>query len=197
MLAYDDNHLLTRTGPGTPMGLTLRRYWIPALLASELPEPDGAPVRVRLLGEDLIAFRDTLGRVALLDEYCPHRRASLFFGRNEDCGLRCVYHGWKFDVDGQCVDMMNEPPEREFAHKIRTTAYPLVELGGVLWAYLGPPALRPPLPAFAWTQAPATHRYASKVVQDCNWVQALEGGIDTSHVPILHRTIAQDSSRGT
>src|SRR5262245_18353881 len=109
MLSSEENALLTRVEPGSPMGTTMRRYWIPALLAREVAEPDGPPVRVRLLGEDLIAFRDTRGRAGLLDEYCPHRRASLFYGRNEECGLRCVYHGWKYDADGRCVDMMNEP----------------------------------------------------------------------------------------
>ncbi len=195
MLAREDNELLTRVGPGTPMGETMRRYWIPALLAWELPEPDGAPVRVRLLGEDLVAFRDTQGRVGLLDEYCPHRRASLFFGRNEECGLRCVYHGWKFDADGRCVDMMNEPESLDFKHKVRTVAYPTVELGGLVWTYMGPPDLQPPLPHFAWTQAPATHRHVSKVVQESSWLQGLEGGIDTSHAPILHRALTADSTR--
>src|SRR5262245_1535338 len=109
MLDHDDNARVTRVGPGTPMGETLRRYWGPARLPGELPEPDCPPVRVVLLGEELVAFRDTEGRIGLLDERCPHRRVSLFFGRNEDCGLRCVYHGWKFDVDGRCVDQMNEP----------------------------------------------------------------------------------------
>jgi phenylpropionate dioxygenase-like ring-hydroxylating dioxygenase large terminal subunit len=195
MLSREDNERLTRVGPGTPMGVAMRRYWIPALLAWELPAPDCPPVRVRLLGEDLVAFRDTTGRIGLLDEYCPHRRASLFFGRNEACGLRCVYHGWKYDVDGRCVDMMNEPAELQFTHKIRTTAYPTVEVGGLVWAYLGPAGLEPPLPHFAWTQAPATHRHVSKVIQESNWLQGLEGGIDTSHAPILHRTIAADSRR--
>ena len=124
MLSREDNERITRVGRGSPMGSTMRRYWIPALLARELPVPDGAPVRVRLLGEDLIAFRDTQGRVGLLDEFCPHRRTSLFFGRNEECGLRCVYHGWKFDVDGRCVDMMNEPVEAQFTDKIAITSYP-------------------------------------------------------------------------
>jgi phenylpropionate dioxygenase-like ring-hydroxylating dioxygenase large terminal subunit len=119
------------------MGNTMRRYWIPALLSWELPEPDCAPVRVKLLGEDLVAFRDSEGRIGLLDEYCPHRLVSLFFGRNEECGLRCVYHGWKFNVQGQCVDMMNEPEELAFKNKIRTTAYPTVELGGMIWTYMG------------------------------------------------------------
>jgi phenylpropionate dioxygenase-like ring-hydroxylating dioxygenase large terminal subunit len=134
MLSREDNELLTRVGPGTPMGTTMRRYWIPALLAWELPEPDCPPVRTRLLGEDLVAFRDTVGRVGLLAELCPHRRASLFLGRNEECGLRCVYHGWKFDVEGRCVDMMNEPDALSFKHKIRTTSYPTLEVGGIIWA---------------------------------------------------------------
>ena len=195
MLTREDNERVTRLGRGTPMGDTMRRYWIPALLAWELPEPDGPPVRVRLLGEELVAFRDTRGRIGLLDERCPHRQASLFLGRNEDCGLRCVYHGWKFDVDGRCVDMMNEPEELGFAHKIRTGAYETAEVGGIIWTYLGPAEARPPLPRFAWTQAPPTHRHISKVVQETNWLQGLEGGIDTSHVPILHRTLNTDSHR--
>jgi len=195
MLAHEDNERVTRVGLDTPMGNAMRRYWIPALLAWELPEPDCAPVRVKLLGEELVAFRDTLGRIGLIDEHCPHRLVSLFFGRNEDCGLRCVYHGWKFDVEGRCVDMMNEPEELGFAHKIRTTAYPTVEAGGIIWAYLGPANDRPPLPHFAWTQAPPTHRHVSKVIQECNWLQGLEGGIDTSHVPVLHRVLSTNSSR--
>jgi phenylpropionate dioxygenase-like ring-hydroxylating dioxygenase large terminal subunit len=173
----------------------MRRYWMPALLAWELPEPDCPPVRVKLLGEDLVAFRDSQGRSGLIDEYCPHRRASLFFGRNEECGLRCVYHGWKFDVTGACVDQLNEPEDLSFAHKIRIAAYPTVETGGVIWAYMGPPALEPPLPKFLWTQMPETHRQASKVIQECNWLQGLEGGIDTSHVPILHRTLTSKTAR--
>jgi phenylpropionate dioxygenase-like ring-hydroxylating dioxygenase large terminal subunit len=195
MLSPEDNELVTRIGAGTPMGTTMRRYWIPALLAWELPEPDCPPVRVKLLGEDLVAFRDTEGRVGLLDEFCPHRRASLFFGRNEACGLRCVYHGWKFDVSGRCVDQMNEPEELSFKHKIRQQAYPTVEMGGLVWAYMGPRELEPPPPRFAWTQSPATHRHVSKVIEECNWLQALEGGIDTSHAPILHRLITTTSRR--
>jgi phthalate 4,5-dioxygenase len=195
MLSHEDNELLTRVGRGTPMGTTMRRYWIPALLAWELPEPDCPPVRVRLLGEELVAFRDTLGRIGLLDEYCPHRRASLFFGRNEDCGLRCAYHGWKYDVDGRCVDMMNEPEELSFKHKIHITSYPTVELGGIVWTYLGPPELAPAPPKFAWTQRPASHRHVSKVVQESNWLQGLEGGVDTSHAPILHRLLTTASRR--
>jgi phenylpropionate dioxygenase-like ring-hydroxylating dioxygenase large terminal subunit len=195
MLSREDNALLTRVDRGTPMGDTLRRYWIPALLARELPEPDCPPVRVRLLGENLIAFRDTQDRIGLLDELCPHRRASLFFGRNEECGLRCVYHGWKYDVDGRCVDMMNEPGADSFKEKILTTAYPTAELGGIVWAYLGPPDRRPAAPAFAWMRIPATHRQVSKVIQETNWVQGLEGGIDTSHAPILHRLLTMETTR--
>jgi len=195
MLSREENERVTRVGPGTPMGQTMRRYWLPALLAWELPEPDCPPVRVKLLGEELVAFRDSRGRIGLLDERCPHRQASLFLGRNEDCGLRCVYHGWKFDVEGRCVDMMNEPAEVEFSRKIRTGSYPTVEAGGIIWAFLGPPDQRPPLPHFAWTQAPPTHRHVSKVIQESNWLQGLEGGIDTSHVPILHRVLTVDSAR--
>ena len=188
MLALAENALITRVGSDTPMGATMRRYWMPALLAGELPEPDCPPVRVRLLGEDLVAFRDTQGRIGLLEEYCPHRRVSLFFGRNEECGLRCVYHGWKFDVDGHCVDMMNEPEELNFKNKVRATSYPTVEVGGIIWAYMGPAELQPPPPRFAWTQVPETHRHVTKVIQECNWLQGLEGGIDTSHAQILHRS---------
>jgi phthalate 4,5-dioxygenase len=195
MLSRADNALLTQVGSGTPMGNTMRRYWIPALLAWELPEPDCPPVRVKLLGEELVAFRDSRGQIGLLDEYCPHRRVSLYFGRNEECGLRCVYHGWKFDVEGRCIDMMNEPEECDFKHKIRTTAYPGVEIGGIIWTYMGPPELQPALPNFAWTQVPATHRHASKVIQQSNWLQGLEGGIDTSHAPILHRVLTNTTKR--
>jgi phthalate 4,5-dioxygenase len=196
MLSREENELVTRVGPGTPMGNTLRRYWVPAMLSSEVSEPDCDPVRVRLLGEDLVAFRDSAGRIGLLDEYCPHRRVSLYFGRNEECGLRCIYHGWKFDVDGSCIEMMNEPEEYDFKHKIRTTAYPTCELGGIVWAYLGPPEKIPPVPKFSWTQVPETRRNVTKVIEECNWLQALEGGIDTSHAPILHRLLTEDSARG-
>src|SRR5256712_4743561 len=137
MLSRDDNELLCRIGPGTPMGNLMRQYWVPAALSSELPEPDGAPLRVRLLGEDLIAFRVTSGAVGLIQNSCPHRGASLFFGRNEEEGLRCVYHGWKFEVSGQCVDMPSEPAESNFKTKIMATAYRTHERHGIIWAYLG------------------------------------------------------------
>jgi phenylpropionate dioxygenase-like ring-hydroxylating dioxygenase large terminal subunit len=195
MLTHADNQLLTRVGPGTSMGEVMRRYWIPALMSEELPEPDCPPVRVRLLGEQLVAFRDTAGRIGLLDEFCPHRRASLFLGRNEEAGLRCVYHGWKFDVQGRCLDMMNEPAESDYKDKVRQAAYPTLEQGGVIWAYLGPAGKEPAPPSFEWTQAPESHRRVSKVWQECNWLQALEGGIDTAHAPILHRTITRNTTR--
>jgi phthalate 4,5-dioxygenase len=194
MLPREENELLIRVGQSTPMGGTMRLYWIPALLARELAEADGPPVRVRLLGEDLVAFRDSEGRIGLVDEYCPHRRASLWFGRNEGAGLRCVYHGWKFAVDGSCVEQMNEP--ELFCHKVHLTAYPTVEMGGVIWTYMGPPERTPPVPKFAWTQAPETHRHVSKVIQECNWLQALEGGLDTSHAPIMHRLLKDNAGRG-
>ena len=196
MLSKEENQIVTRVGPDTPMGRTLRRYWMPALLASEIAENDGPPVRVRLLGEDLVAFRDSQGRIGLLDELCPHRLASLYFGRNEECGLRCVYHGWKFDVSGACTDMMNEPEENDFKHKIHTKAYPTVELGGLIWAYLGPVEKMPPAPKFAWTQVPESQRHVTKVIQECNWLQGLEGGLDTSHAPIMHRVLTETTTRG-
>jgi len=196
MLPPKENELITRVGPGTPMGNAMRRYWIPALMSREIAEPDCPPVRVQLLGEDLVAFRDTDGRIGLVDEFCPHRRVSLFFGRNEECGLRCVYHGWKFDVEGNCLDQLNEPPEHQFKQHIHLTAYPTVELGGLVWTYMGPADKMPPAPKFAWTQVPESRRHVSKVIQECNWLQALEGGIDTSHAPILHRLLTDNSTRG-
>jgi phthalate 4,5-dioxygenase len=196
MLSREDNELITRVGPGTPMGNTMRRYWIPACLSTEVAEPDCAPVRVKLMGEDLVAFRDSDGRIGLVEEFCPHRRVSLYFGRNEECGLRCVYHGWKFDVDGSCLDQLNEPAELQFKHKVHVTAYPTVELGGIIWAYMGPPEKMPAPPKFAWTQVAEPRRHVTKVVQECNYLQGLEGGIDTSHAPILHRLLTDESKRG-
>ncbi|MGE5269198.1 MAG: Rieske 2Fe-2S domain-containing protein [Thiohalocapsa sp.] len=196
MLPPRENELLTRVGAETPMGRTMRRYWIPACMTSEIAEPDCPPVRVKLLGEDLVAFRDSDGRIGLVEEFCPHRRVSLYFGRNEECGLRCVYHGWKFDVEGHCVDQLNEPPENQFKHRIHLTAYPTVELGGLVWAYLGPADKMPAPPKFAWTQVAAERRNVTKVIQECNWLQALEGGLDTSHAPIMHRLLKDDAGRG-
>jgi nitrite reductase/ring-hydroxylating ferredoxin subunit len=187
MLSREENELLTRTGPGTSMGELFRRFWLPAMLATELPEPDCPPVRVRLLGEDLVAFRDTAGTVALLPALCAHRGAPLFFGRNEEYGLRCIYHGWKYDVAGHCVAMPNEPAESDFKHKIRLTAYPVREAGGVLWTYMGSPDRLPAMPELEWTLVPPSHCYVSKRIQECNYLQNLEGELDSSHVSFLHR----------
>jgi phenylpropionate dioxygenase-like ring-hydroxylating dioxygenase large terminal subunit len=192
MLSKEDNELLTRIGPGTPMGNLMRQYWLPFMLSEEVPEADGNPVRVRLLGEDLIAFRDTAGRVGLLGNHCPHRGASLFFGRNEECGLRCVYHGWKYDVTGQCTDMPNEPPESNFKDKIRHTAYPTRELNGILWAYMGPRHEPPPVPELEWAMLPESHRVLRPFVRECNWMQALEGDIDSAHSSFLHSVLSSD-----
>lgn len=194
MLSREDNERITRVGSGTPMGEALRRYWMPALLDWELPEPDCPPVRVRLLGEELVAFRTTDGSVGLMEEFCPHRRASLWLGRNEENGLRCVYHGWKFDVTGRCVEQLNEP--KPFCEKVRAIAYPTIECGGIIWAYMGPEEKKPPPPGFEFTRVPKSHRAIGKVMEECNWLQALEGGIDTSHFTIMHRVLSDQSTHG-
>ena len=187
MLSKADGELLTRVGPGTAMGALFRRFWLPALLPDELPGPDCAPLRIRLLGENLVAFRDTNGSVGFIAESCPHRGASLFFGRNEEAGLRCVYHGWKFDTAGNCTDMPNEPAESSFKHKIKATAYPAREYGGLIWVYMGPPAVTPDLPELEWAMLPADQRYVRKIFLDANFAQAQEGEIDNSHTSFLHR----------
>jgi phthalate 4,5-dioxygenase len=171
------------------MGELLRRFWVPALLEEEVGDPDGDPVRVRLMGEDLVAFRDTDGRVGLVDAHCTHRRAPLFFGRNEQCGLRCVYHGWKFDVDGNCLDQPNEPDSTEgFRRKAKLTSYPTQVKAGIVWAYLGPSEVMPTSPpALEWMTLPEGHYVVSKYLQENNWVQAVEGGVDTTHVAFLHK----------
>jgi phthalate 4,5-dioxygenase oxygenase subunit len=189
MLSKQDNELITRVGPGTAMGALLRRYWLPALLSSELPQADCPPIRLRLLGEDLVAFRTTSGRPAVLDTWCPHRNANLFWGRNEEEGLRCVYHGWKFDADGACVDMPNEPPGSRFAEKIQQPAYAAVDRGGFIWVYMGPQQPAPPLPEFEWLSVPEEQRHIHKRFQDCNWLQNLEGEVDSSHAPFLHGSV--------
>jgi phthalate 4,5-dioxygenase len=186
VLRQDINELLTQTGPATPMGELFRRYWMPACLAEELPEDDCAPVRLTLLSERLLAFRDSDGRYGLIDEFCAHRGASLWFGNNETGGLRCAYHGWKYDVTGQCVEVPSEPDNSSFCRKVKLTGYPLIKLGDVLWTYLGDPATTPAAPEFEWLQVPADQAYTSKRWQESNWLQALEGGIDSSHVSWLH-----------
>ena len=187
MLSVEDNELLCRVGPGTPMGDVMRQYWMPVMLSSELGEPDGPPQRVRLLGENLILYRDTQSRVGLLADNCSHRGASLFYGRNEEAGLRCVYHGWMYDVEGNCVDMPNEPPESNFKDKIHHRAYPCRERGGMIWTYMGPRSEPPALPDLEWALVPEEQRvYQWHAVRECNWLQALEGDIDTSHLSWLH-----------
>ncbi len=195
MLSPEINQLLTQVSPGTGLGEVLRRYWLPAVLASELPEADGPPVRVRMLGEDLIAFRDTTGAVGLVDAHCPHRRAPMFFARNEECGLRCVYHGWKFDIGGNCVDLPSEPPDSIFKTKVNIKAYPTWEGGGIVWAYLGPRAEIPPFPDYEWLRAPETHCRVSKTLEHANYLQALEGGIDTAHSSFVHNNDLGNAGR--
>ena len=196
MLKPEENELLTRTGPGTPMGELFRRFWLPALLPSELPTPDSDPIRFRILSEDLIAFRDTQGRPGFIQNNCPHRGASLFFGRNEEAGLRCVYHGWKFDVDGNCVDMPNEPAESDFKDRVKARTYPAAEYAGLIWIYMGPPDRRPPLPVYQWCARPdADQTTANKWLQESNYAQALEGNIDSSHVGFLHKTFEHPTFR--
>jgi phthalate 4,5-dioxygenase len=176
---------LTRVGPGTVMGQLMREYWIPALLSSEVAR-GGAPRRLMLLGEKLIAFRDSAGRVGVMDHRCPHRCASLFLGRNEDDGLRCIYHGWKFDVSGRCLEMPNVSPQQDFKHKVKAKAYPAVERAGMVWVYMGSRAKAPPLPGFEILDVPDGEVGAMLIQRDCNYLQALEGDIDTSHFGFLH-----------
>jgi phthalate 4,5-dioxygenase len=175
---------LVRVGPGTPMGTLLRRYWVPVLLQNEIAQRDCAPVRVKILGEKLLAFRDSEGRPGLVGEFCAHRGASLFLGRNEEGGIRCSYHGWKYDVDGRCMELPSAP---QLAPKMSIKAYPCIEQGGILWAYMGPPDKRPQPPGLEWTRLPESHRYVSKRLQESGYLQAMEGGIDTTHASWVHR----------
>ncbi len=186
MLSAKDNELITRVGPGTPMGDLMRQYWVPACLSSELPKPDGDPLRVLLLGERLVAFRDTEGRVGLMPHQCPHKKASLFYGRNEEGGLRCVFHGWKFDVAGRCMDMPNEPPERGFKDKLRAKAYPCVERAGLVWTYMGPRETPPPMPALEVFDANPRDTTLMAYQVECNWLQAFENDLDITHFGFLH-----------
>ena len=197
MLTAEENATLTQTGPGTPMGKTFRQYWLPALLSRELPAPDCAPVRVKLLGEDLVAFRDSNGLVGIVEPRCPHRGANLFFGRNEECGLRCAYHGWKFDVAGQCVDVPTVTPEIAERLKPRAAirALETAEAGDIVWAWFGdgePPAL----PDFEFAAVPPSHRFVGKKLQQCNWAQACEGGLDTAHFSYLHAAMSEGEKVG-
>ncbi|GAA0530500.1 Rieske 2Fe-2S domain-containing protein [Pigmentiphaga sp. GD03639] len=186
MLSYEDNERLVRVGPDTEMGRLMRLYWLPFLAARDV-EADGQPYRVRLLGEDLVAFRDSSGRVGLVDHACPHRGAQMAFGRNEEDGLRCIYHGWKFGVDGRCLDMPAEPAGSAMPGRMRIKSYPVRERHGVLWTYMGPEAGNPPpLPDMEWNLVPEDQVVVTLRVQECNWLQALEGEIDSAHAAILH-----------
>jgi phenylpropionate dioxygenase-like ring-hydroxylating dioxygenase large terminal subunit len=184
-ISAEQNERLTRVGAGTPMGELMRRYWIPACLSEELPYEDAPPVRVRLLGEDLVAFRDTNGTVGIVDAFCPHRGAPLFFGRNEECGLRCVYHGWKFDTSGRCVDMPTESRDT-LRERVNVPSYPAWEAAGVVWTYMGPPELQPEKPDYEWLRATVAFNRVSKTGEACNFLQALEGGLDTAHASYAH-----------
>ena len=186
MISQEQNDLLTQTAPGTPMGALFRRYWIPLLLSTELPEPDCAQIQVKVLSEQLLAFRDTQGRVGLISEFCAHRRVSLWYGRNEEGGIRCAYHGWKYDVTGQCLEVPSESAERGFAQRVKLQSYPCVERGGVIWTYMGPPEHKPSFPDFEWMAVPQAQRYVNKRWQESNYLQSMEGGIDGAHVSWLH-----------
>jgi phenylpropionate dioxygenase-like ring-hydroxylating dioxygenase large terminal subunit len=192
----EDNVLLTRVAPGTAMGAVLRRYWLPLCESGELGPPDGPPRRTRLLGEDLVAFRDSLGRPGLLAEACPHRRTSLFLGRNEEEGLRCVYHGWKFDVSGRCLDMPTEPEGSSLRGRVRAVAYPCRELNGIVWALLEPgDPSSTDVPRLGWAESPPECRSVLTYQRACNWLQALEGDLDTAHLAWLHARFNAEGAR--
>ncbi len=186
MLTTEENELLCRVGGKAPMGQLMRRHWTPVCLIEEVSEPDGTPVKAQVFGEDLVVFRDTKGRVGVMDEYCPHRRVSLVFGRNEDCGLRCLYHGWKMDVDGNVLEMVSEPAASGLAQKVKHLAYPTKEWGGFIWAYMGPPETQPEFQPPAWAPTFDTRVTIAKVIIPCNWAQILEGAIDSAHSSSLH-----------
>ncbi len=186
MLTHEENQLLCRVEGKAPMGQLMRRHWTPICLIEEVSEPDGTPVKARVFGEDLVVFRDTNGRVGVMDEYCPHRRVSLVFGRNEDCGLRCLYHGWKMDVEGNVVEMVSEPAASGFAQKVKHLAYPVQEWGGFVWAYMGPKETMPEFVPPAWAPTADARVTIAKVLIPCNWAQILEGAIDSAHSSSLH-----------
>lgn len=195
MLTKEQNDNLCLTGAGTPMGELFRRFWMPALLSSELPAPDCPPRRLKLLGQDMVAFRDTGGHAALVDPACPHRGANLFFGRNEEGGIRCVFHGWKFDRHGDCLDMPSVPCTSNYKQRIKLKTYPARESGGIVWAWMGPPGELPELPQLEFAQVPESHRFVSKKLQQCNWAQAVEGALDTAHFSFLHMGVGDDEDQ--
>lgn len=198
MLSNEDNEILCRVGKGTPMGELFRRFWLPALLSSELAMSDGPPRRLRILGEDLVAFRDSEGRVGIMAAYCPHKLAPLYFGRNEESGLRCIYHGWKFDVNGRCMEIPNVPSDynlEALQQKAAIAAYPTREAGGLIWVYMGPREREPQLPGFEWASVPLNQIHTSRWLQRTNWAQGMEGEIDSSHVSWLHRDFDKSIKR--
>jgi phthalate 4,5-dioxygenase oxygenase subunit len=186
MITHEENDLLCRVENGAPMGQLMRRHWVPICLQEEVPEPDGTPVKARILGEDLVVFRDTDGHVGVLDEKCPHRRASLVFGRNEEGGLRCLYHGWKMDVAGNVLEMVSEPAASGFAEKVKHKAYPVKEWGGFVWAWMGEQDQMPEFVPPRWAPSAEARVSIAKVVLPCNWAQILEGAIDSAHSSSLH-----------
>jgi phthalate 4,5-dioxygenase oxygenase subunit len=192
MLSAEENTLLTRVTGDAPMGRMMRRYWVPACLAEEVALPDGAPVRTTILGERLVVFRDTAGKLGVVGERCPHRLASLALGRNEDGGLRCIYHGWKFDTAGACIDMPTEPGAFGFRDRMKLASYPAREAGGMIWTYLGPPEHEPVFPEYDWMKLPRDRYAVMKVGERTNYAQALEGAIDSSHSWFLHQGIIWD-----
>jgi phthalate 4,5-dioxygenase oxygenase subunit len=186
MITPEENELLCRVEGDAPMGQLMRRQWLAICLVEQVSEPDGTPIKARILGEDLVVFRDTLGRVGVMDEYCPHRKASLVFGRNEDCGLRCLYHGWKMDVVGNVVDMASEPQGSGLVQKVKHKAYPVKEWAGFVWAYMGPPEHQPEFVPPPWAPHEHTRLAVAKIIIPCNWAQILEGQIDSAHSSSLH-----------
>lgn len=197
MMTRSDNDVLTRTGPGTSMGDLFRRFWQPVALAEEVADTDEPPRRVRYMGEDFLLFRQTDGRIGLVEPRCAHRGADLYFGRNEDCGLRCVYHGWKFDASGQCVDVPNMKPGRARDNIMKSAhirSLPVREWGGQIWAWFGEQGQEPELPLVEWALVPPENRYVSKKLQECNWAQSLEGAIDTAHFSYVHRVLSPEGT---
>ena len=192
MLSADENELLTKVTGNAPMGQMMRRYWVPAALSEEVAEPGGAPVRTTIFGERLVVFRDSENKLGVLDERCPHRLASLALGRNEEGGLRCIYHGWKFNTAGACVDMPTEPGAFGFRDRIKLASYPVHEAGGMVWTYLGPPDAIPAFPEYDWMKLPRDQYALVKVGERVNYAQAIEGAIDSSHSWFLHQGIIWD-----
>ena len=190
MLSRADNELLCRVAPGTPMGEMMRRYWHPVCMSAQLPTPDAAPLRVRLLGEDFVAFRDSAGNAGVLEELCMHRGASLALGRVEEGGIRCLYHGWKFDVHGTVMETPNHD-DQKYRDRMRAPAFPVREEGGIVWAYVGPKEAQPDFSRYAFMDADAAHRVVLRVNVACNYLQLVEGGEDTSHVGVLHTNEAR------